>query len=276
MSFEFNKSLLIDNIEYLLKERNKRVGELEAEIGVSAGYISRISKEGGSKPGIDFIAHVAAALNVSIDTLLTVPLTDITPTEKYLISFFEKLIQDTTSDRLDWEKESAKYLNNLEPEPGEDYVRHRLFSIQNVTLMNQSGNPENLECVVFTSDSFGNNTYIADDCFYLQMKNNARLYLMNIALQENYDIPIITNSDVIEVWMWVPNDGAQFICSTDNSLVLATLVENLYQTVYEFSKHPKLKRDLKAVIDAFMVDDFSADDKKSDNAVIEDDDDLPF
>ena len=127
MSFEFNKSLLIDNIEYLLKERNKRVGELEAEIGVSAGYISRISKEGGSKPGVDFIGKVAEALNVSIDTLLTVPLTDITPTEKYLITFFEKLKRDTASDTLAWEKESAKLLNNLEPDPEDGSIPHPLF-----------------------------------------------------------------------------------------------------------------------------------------------------
>ena len=52
MNIEFNKQLMLDNISFLLKESEKKIGELESEAGVSAGYISRISKEGNTKPGI--------------------------------------------------------------------------------------------------------------------------------------------------------------------------------------------------------------------------------
>ena len=48
----------------------KKIGELEGEAGVSAGYISRISKYGNTKPGIEFIMKVADSFNVCLDTLL--------------------------------------------------------------------------------------------------------------------------------------------------------------------------------------------------------------
>ena len=52
MSVEFNKQLMLDNISFLLKEFGKKIGELEAEAGVSPGYISRISKDGPSRVSI--------------------------------------------------------------------------------------------------------------------------------------------------------------------------------------------------------------------------------
>ena len=91
MSVEFNKQLMLDNISFMLKEFGKKIGELEAEAGVSPGYISRTSKDDKAKPGIDFIVKVAEALNTSVDTLLNIDLSGLTPTERYLISFLEKL-----------------------------------------------------------------------------------------------------------------------------------------------------------------------------------------
>ena len=89
MGVEFDKKRMLENISFLLKEKGKKIGELETEAGVSVGYISRTSKDENAKPGIDFILKVAEALNISVDMLLKVDLTDLTPTEKYLLSFFE-------------------------------------------------------------------------------------------------------------------------------------------------------------------------------------------
>lgn len=265
MSFEFNKSLLIDNIEYLLKERKKRVGELEAEIGVSAGYISRISKDGGSKPGVDFIGKVAEALNVSIDSLLTVSLTQITPTEEYLFSFFDKLKSDTVADKLDWEKESSFYLNNLETDIN-GRVNHPLFDLESFTEKNENGYPEDVSRVVFTSYAFGYHTYISENCFHLELKDKSVVYLMNVGYTEGD--PTDPNNHVIEVWMEVPRTGVYFVCNTKSSSVLAQPVEDLYQTISDFSRHPKLKLGVRLAIDAYM----RGDNKENEN----DDDDLPF
>ena len=83
MDAVFDKKILLENISYLLKEKEMKIGELEAAAKVSTGYISRITKEENSKPGIEFIMNVAEVLNVGMDTLLKVDLSAQTPTEKY-------------------------------------------------------------------------------------------------------------------------------------------------------------------------------------------------
>ena len=45
MTDEFNKQIMLNNISFLLNKFDKRIGELETEAGVSAGYISRITKD---------------------------------------------------------------------------------------------------------------------------------------------------------------------------------------------------------------------------------------
>lgn len=69
MAEQFNAEVLFDNIDFLIKSENRKIGEVESKAGVSAGYISRTSKDGGSRPGIDFIMNIAKVLHVSIDTL---------------------------------------------------------------------------------------------------------------------------------------------------------------------------------------------------------------
>lgn len=106
MMEKFNSKLLFDNIEYLIRTQDRKIGEVEAEAGVSAGYISRTNKESGGKPGIDFIMNISEVLHVSIDTLLKVNISSLTPTESYIVSFLEKMTKDTIKDLLAWEFET--------------------------------------------------------------------------------------------------------------------------------------------------------------------------
>lgn len=45
MNVNFNPRTLFENIEFLLKTQGRKIGEVENAVGVSAGYISRNSKE---------------------------------------------------------------------------------------------------------------------------------------------------------------------------------------------------------------------------------------
>lgn len=264
MSVEFNKQLMLDNISFMLKEFGKKIGELEAEAGVSPGYISRTSKDDKAKPGIDFIVKVAEALNTSVDTLLNIDLAGLTPTERYLISFIEKLKRDTANDKLEWLRHSADSLNRMET----DYngcVEHPLFSYEKFLEQGEGDYPDEVERVVFTSHSYDVHTYISGDCFSLRLKNGAILYLMDISKSVFH----ANDSDAYarEIWMFKPRVGVQFMCSNRDNSSLAALVDDLYAVVKEFSKHPKIKRGLQDAIDAFMRDDLEDD---------EDDGALPF
>ncbi len=263
MTDEFNKQVMIDNISFLFEGVWKKIGELESEAGVSAGYISRISKEGNTKPGIDFIVKAAEALDTSIDTLLNVELADMTPTERYLISFLEKLKKDTLEDKLDWKKESAGYLNRIEVDR-DGYVDHPLLSYETFYEEGETEYPDEVSRVVFVSNTYDCKTAINDNCYNLRLKNGSVLYLMDISksVHKRTDLDVYAR----EVWMYAPGKGSSYLCSDRDALALAELVEELYKVVSERMKHPRIEHELKHVIDAFMKDDLSDDI----------DEDLPF
>lgn len=256
MSAFFNKKLVFDNISFMVKAMGKKIGELESEAGVSPGYISRTSKDEKAKPGIDFILKVAEALDTSIDTLVSVNLTDVTPTERYLISFIDKLKSDTLLDKLEWERMSAGSLNRLEPDR-DGYISHPLFSYETFYEEGECDYPDEVSRVVFPSHSFDCHTYIYGDCFSLRMKNSTILHLMNIS--KTVHRANDTDAYAKEIWMTKPQVGTQFLCSNRDNSPLAKMVDDLYSIVKEASKHPKIKRDLQYIIDAFMQDDLSDD-----------------
>lgn len=257
MTNEFNKQLMLDNISFLLKEFDKKIGGLETEAGVSLGYISRITKEENAKPGIEFIMKTANSLNTSMDTLLNINLAEMTSTERYLVSFLEKLNMDTLDDKLDWNRESAGQLNRAETDIN-GTSDHPLLSYETFYEEGESGYPDEVSRVVFVSDTFDCNTYINGDCFNLRLKNDSILYLMNIS--KSVHKVNDQNAFAKEIWMYTPGNKANFLCSNKDASPLATLVDNLYATVSERMKHPRIKQELQYVIDAFMNDDMGDDD----------------
>jgi len=265
MPREFDKKLMFDNIAYLLKETGKKIGEVENEAGVSAGYISRTSKDQNAKPGIDFIVRIADALHVGIDTLLGIDLSSLTPTERYLLTFLEKLRDDTAADKLEWHRESADSLNRMETDINGN-VDHPLFSYETFYEEGEGDYPDQVSRVVFLSHTFDCHTFIDQECFNLRLKNGAYVYLMHV----EKSVHRTNDPDVraIEVWMVSPGE-CQYLCSSLDGSPLAPLVTALYAIVQEFSKHPKIKGDFKRSIDAFLNDDLDDD-------PVPQTDDLPF
>ena len=74
-------------------------------------------------------------------------------------------------------------------------------------------------------------------------------------------------SNVIEVWMVMPDDSPRYLCASNDVGEIGEAVNNLYITVGTYMKHPKVKDDLAYIIDSFMDGDIADD---------PDDDDLPF
>lgn len=261
---EFNKMIFVENINYLIGKSNAKIGEIENEIGVSTGYISRISKDDGVKPGIDFIINIASYFKVSVDVIVGIDLSKITPTEQYLITFIEKLILDTSGDKLGWIKQSKEDLNNIMPDMN-GYVDHPLFSYETFFEKSEVEYPEEISRVVFLSDSFGANTYIEDDAFTLRLKNGSMLYLMSISKS------VIKSGDtgVYAKELWIDTGRynshiINFLCGGLRNPIFEHLIENLYSTVKENLMHPKLDNEVKYVIDAFLQDDLE-DDKREVN-----------
>ena len=259
MMNEFNKERFYNNIEYLLNIRNMGIGEFEAKTGVSTGYMARNKKDEKSKPGIEFIMGAAEQLGVSVDSLLTSELYNLTPTEQYLLEFLCKLHKDTLDDKLEWNRESADYLNGLKGNVYGDST-HVLFSSEPYS---EPGETDCSERFVFHSQNLDDHTYIHGDCFNLKMQNRSTLYLMNIGKRAYYR----THSDAscVEVWLCVPGDGKRFLCDNKGDNSINQKVTALYAAISEQTKHPQISAGFRSVIDSFMKDE-----------PIADTDDLPF
>lgn len=250
MNKEFNKEILFDNISFLIKKLGKKIGEVETEVGVSPGYISRTSKDGGAKPGIDFIVKICGILNVSIDTLISTDLSSLTPTEQYLISFFEKLKSDTLNDDINWNVETAENLSITTDVCGNSLdnplLEYREF-YDDVDRLYGSCQ------VVFHSATCGDDAIINGDCYNLRLKNGVMLYIMNASKRAEQSVC------AKEIWMFAPSSSVQFLCSTISNFALSDLIEDLYSTIQESMKHPKINNTLKNAIDAYMNNDITDD-----------------
>ncbi|KIR03780.1 hypothetical protein P261_02595 [Lachnospiraceae bacterium TWA4] len=251
----FNKYLCFSNIRELIKNSHVKIGQIEKEAGCQPGYMSRLDKQtNSSEPSIEFIVTAANMLGVSLDTLITLDLASMTPTERYLAQFFDKLKKDTLDDKLEWIRETADSLNNMVSDEN-GYIPHPLFRWESYSM-----GMDEATRITFVSDSFGKNTYINGDCFSLKLKNQSILYLMDICEQEHPFINIDTQAK--EIWMYMPSVGAEKLVANNDNSPLSPLVDILVETVSERMSHPRVKKDLKYVIDAFMKDDLEDDEEK--------------
>ena len=264
MEGQFDSNILFENIDYLIKKLDKKIGDVEKEAGVSVGYIARMNKVGGSRPGIDFIINIAKILNVSVDTLCTIEISKLTQTEEYLLNVVTKLYHDTVEGICIWEKESVQTLNNIGYD-SQGNIEHPLFSDVDIDSDEESVfGPRSR--VMFVSAAFGEGTEILNDCFHTVMKNGAKLYLMSVrhaVKAEQYD-------EAIEMWMYLPYGSREFLCNTINSEQLQQPLYHLYQGVRENNKHPIISNNARYILDAFMRNDISND------MIKEDDFDIPF
>lgn len=258
MPEDFNRDRFFDNIAYLIKKNNLKIGELESSAGVSAGYISRASKDDKSRPGVEFVMKVAELLGISVDTLLRADLTNTTPTEKYLLSFLGKLNKETIGDKLEWTRESKDELNRME-EDRNGNIEHPLFSVQTFEESNEFGEPvRTVTRIVFVSHNFDCHTVITNDCYCLRMKNGTFLHIMSIC--KPYAPLSDPENSAIEIWMTAPRMAPQFLCDNKGDMALTRLIEGLYATVSENMRHPKISSALKYVIDSFMENNDLEDD----------------
>ena len=101
---EFDRARLMNNITFLIKEKGLKVGELENSVGISAGYISKMTKaENESMPGIDLIYKLAQKLDVSVEALVNGDFNRSNDNLLFLIKFLHSLQVDTDLHEIEWD-----------------------------------------------------------------------------------------------------------------------------------------------------------------------------
>lgn len=254
----FNKTLCFSNIRELIKENpDVKIGQIESAAGIRLGYMSRLEKgDNAAEPSVEFIVTAAKLLNVSVDTLISIDLANLTPTEKYLVNFIEKLKSDTLNDKLNWNVETEFELNRQLVDCNGDSM-HPLFNLETFYRQTETDYPEEVTENVYFSKTFGPNTCINGDCFNLRLKNGSTFYLMNIVKDVHRSDD--NNAFVKEAVMYVPRGKTQVLATTHDEYTIAKLLEELYLIVKEQMNHPRVNDDVMNAIDAFMKNDFKDD-----------------
>ena len=105
---DFDKTILHNNIAFLLKKYDMRMGELEQLLKISSGYISRTAKPSSDKKlSIDVVWKIARIFGISLSDLLGNDLSIPSNNTDMVAKFLIKLCEQTKENIIEWESEGG-------------------------------------------------------------------------------------------------------------------------------------------------------------------------
>ena len=241
----FDKKTCLDNIYYLAKQKNIKIGELESKAGVSAGYLSRINKDDNTtNPGIEVLVSIANELEVPLEILIRSNLSTLTGTDEYILRFLKKLLKDTDSDTLIWDKMLSNDLYSFIKGTLDAgyYSSNPLFAAGI-----DPDFPEDGPWLVYNPiDDESFNVSKIKDFFYTKLSGLDTLYL----------VVIEPTDDHAYCELRLVSDGkAEEICSTKQSpLSVSEIIRGLYKSINFSRSRLHIKQAVKSVIDAYLTD----------------------
>ncbi len=264
------KDRSLANVRYLLKKHpSVKLGQIEAEGGVSTGYTSRMEKsDSKADPPVEYLAAAAKAFDISIDTLIYVPLDEMTASEKYILKFIEKVAADTISEEMMWEREPCKFLNEPFELRGSWADVHPLF----VPNKNDVDNYGNYGSAFFQSRFFPERAVdvLVDPYHATMTRTDSVLYILPVMMYDNADC--IDGERGYELYIYDSNEVTP-ICNTIQSHpAIASAVSKLFSVIQETTAHVRLDKKARSLIDAFM----NPRQGKSPFDDLEEDGELPF
>lgn len=233
-----DKNCLCANIKLKIAEANKKIGDVEVQAGMTAGYLSKLQKDESRNNNIlDFVVNVSEILEISIDSLIHVDYSSLSKTEKYFADFIDKIIRDTTEGNLIWNKETKEELEDFQYQSS-----HPLFDVT-------ERESDTYEPKRYGYNSlFDKNVNISSDCYNVEIGDSS-LYLMNVySKKEPFGIELYFVKDLgMEHYQVIK------ICQIGVNSPLEKLGADLNNAAKESSNHIKLDKDAKDIIDSYMI-----------------------
>ena len=243
----YKKKMLISNIDYLLRERHMTASQLEELIGVSNGYLSRLAVN-DSEPGIDVVCTIARYLHIALEELMCLNLVKRSEKEEKVITLLEKMIDDTISDKMYWDKFTAKeFMSEAKNERrdkcdskkiiisyGEYYDEETNMIVKNPyynSPVTMYSNDETLSDYVFLGNLAHTNIYVT----IAKVTDTVK----NVFFYDLY----ITDKDSTEIVL------STYKASEEIKEMFKSLIENIYNSI----DGVYLKADIAKAIDEFNI-----------------------
>lgn len=251
---EFDKRRCMSAIYAIAKEKGVKIGDLEKEAGVSTGYLSKLNKEENtSSPSIELLVAAARVLGVTIDMLIYSEYEGLSSNEKYILKFMDKLVNDTLSGELQWEKETKKQLLNVECgfDGGDAYAGHPLFAAKELPVDGDGRiHLEPRYCSRFFPDG---ETKVAGDGYHAVLSpSDAEMYIMKV---ENEESHMGIGYDQFEVYLIQRGSVKPLCCSDFVCGEVSRQIQNLYKVIVDADSNLGINDEVKGIIDLYMNED---------------------
>lgn len=247
---EFDKRRCMSAIYAIAKEKGVKIGDLEREANVSAGYLSKLNREENtSPPSVELLLAAARVLGVTIDMLVYSEYEGLSPNEKYVLKFLDKLAADTLSGALQWEKETKKQLLNVECgyDGGDARSVHPLFKAAEVPV---EAGKRRLESRYYSRFFPDGDTEIAGDGFHAGLSpSDADIYIMKV---DNEDANMGIGYDQFEVYLVRKGSITPLCCSEYVCNEVSRQIQNLYRVVADADANIGINDEVKGIIDLYM------------------------
>lgn len=249
----FDKRRCMSAIYAIAKEKGVKIGDLEKEAGVSTGYLSKLNKEENtSSPSIELLVAAAQLLGVTVDMLIYSEYEGLSANEKYILKFLDKLVNDTLSGELQWEKETKKQLLNVDCgyDQGEAYAAHPLFVA--TELPPDEEKRLHLKPRYYSRFFPDGETLIAGDGFHAVLApSDAELYIMKV---ENKESHMEIGYDQFEVYLVSRGSVKPLGCSDFVCGEVSRQIRNLYKVIVDADSNLGINDEVKGIIDLYMMD----------------------
>lgn len=244
----FDKEVFLDNLEYLMKEKNVKAKEIEDKADVSKGYISRLKQENNkSVPGIDFILNVSEFFGVSVETLSVFDLSKSSDNEKYINNFLNHLIIKTEKGDIKWSDFSFEDLS------GNKSVRKKedLFTRNEPSFMQGINKVLNGSKLYRSTFEYGDYSFVRSEgnCFVFSMDEDTYLYLTKVVLEKEEE-----KFEGFEMFMSINDVDRKNLCCVypERKETCNELLYRLYNTIKEMKSKNILDDETKQIIDDFL------------------------
>ena len=171
----YDRQTFLDNVYYLAKKMNVKIGDLENNVKLSAGYLSKLNNEDNkSNPSIELVCRLAKYFGISVDELLFQKHSDMTKDEEEVLSFINGICNSTKAGKICWQRRSPLYFENLDSDKSGSTALPMVFA---------KYFPETEEWHnYYNSETYSDFPFVfAGDSFSVSIGTDCTLFLMNVA-----------------------------------------------------------------------------------------------
>nr|WP_276926175.1 helix-turn-helix transcriptional regulator [Faecalibaculum rodentium] len=189
-----DKQKIVRNISFFAQEQNRKVGEIEEAIGVSQGYLSKLSKPSSKQmPSLETICRLAGLFGVSVNDLIYTDFPIFTKTDRKVHDFLETLLTQTAEEEIDWEPIDYNEAVYNHKSGKDTTIAEKIFDLENgeEIFISDFADGEQYRKQPLKTDLFsGDKTWLDGFCYRTQLDEYDSIYvLQGIHISEETDEP---------------------------------------------------------------------------------------